>query len=218
LRERDTTDTNGDNAVLERVVAQSITGFARILTSARARWVGCEPELRPRIYYANHNSHADFALLWAVLPGAVRKQTRPVAAADYWSGGAVRRYLIHRVFNGVLVERGGDPKTKDPLLPIVAALDAKQSVIIFPEGTRNMGEGMLPFKSGIYHLARQCRDIELIPVWIENLNRVMPKGHLLPVPLLCSVRFGGAIALRDGEEKDAFLSRARQAILDLQTI
>jgi 1-acyl-sn-glycerol-3-phosphate acyltransferase len=77
---------------------------------------------------------------------------------------------------------------------------------------------MLPFKSGIYHLARQCRDIELIPVWIENLNRVMPKGHLLPVPLLCSVRFGGAIALRDGEEKDAFLSRARQAILDLQTI
>ena len=118
--------------MLERVVAQAITGFARILTGARAYWIGCEPDLRPRVYYANHNSHADFALLWAVLPRAMREQTRPVAAADYWSSGALRRYLIHRVFNGVLVERGGDPKAKDPLVPIVAALNAKQSVIIFP--------------------------------------------------------------------------------------
>ena len=203
--------------MFERLAAQAITGFARILTGARAHWVGTQPDQRPRIYYANHNSHADFVLLWAVLPDAVRQQTQPVAAADYWNGGAVRRYLIHRVFKGVLVDRGGDPKAKDPLVPVMAALDAKRSVIIFPEGTRNMGEGMLPFKSGLYHLARQRRDVELIPVWIENLNRVMPKGHLLPVPLLCSVRFGGPVALRDGEDKDAFLTRARQAILDLQT-
>jgi 1-acyl-sn-glycerol-3-phosphate acyltransferase len=203
--------------MFERLTAQAITGFARILTGARAHWVGTRPDQRSRVYYANHNSHADFVLLWAVLPDAVRQQTRPVAAADYWNRGAVRRYLIHRVFKGVLVDRGGDPKAKDPLVPVIEALDAKQSVIIFPEGTRNMGEGMLPFKSGLYHLARQRRDVELVPVWIENLNRVMPKGHLLPVPLLCSVRFGGPVALRDGEEKDAFLTRARQAILDLQT-
>jgi 1-acyl-sn-glycerol-3-phosphate acyltransferase len=117
-----------------------------------------------------------------------------------------------------LVDRGGDPKAKDPLVPVVAALDAKQSVIIFPEGTRNLGEQMLPFKSGLYHLARQRPGVELIPVWIENLNRVMPKGHLLPVPLLCSVRFGAALGLGDAEHKAAFLQRARQAILDLQTI
>ncbi len=204
--------------MLERVVASAITGCARTLTGARAHWVGCEPQIRPRIYYANHTSHIDFVLLWAVLPPAVRACTRPVAAADYWSSSGLRRYLIHRVFHGVLVDRGGDPKAKDPLVPVVAALDARQSVIIFPEGTRNLGEQMLPFKSGLYHLARQRPGVELIPVWIENLNRVMPKGHLLPVPLLCSVRFGAALGLGDAEDKAAFLQRARQAILDLQTI
>jgi len=204
--------------MLERVVASAITGCARMLTGARAHWVGCDAQIRPRVYYANHTSHIDFVLLWAVLPRAVRACTRPVAAADYWSGSGLRRYLIHRVFHGVLVDRGGDAKAKDPLVPVVAALDAKQSVIIFPEGTRNLGEEMLPFKSGLYHLARQRPGIELIPVWIENLNRVMPKGHLLPVPLLCSVRFGAALALHDREDKAAFLQRARQAILDLQAI
>jgi 1-acyl-sn-glycerol-3-phosphate acyltransferase len=203
--------------VFEPVVARAITAFARILTGARAHWIGCSPDARPRIYYANHNSHVDFVLLWAVLPDGVRRCTRPVAARDYWDRGGVRGYLIHRVFRGVLVERGGDPKVNDPLVPVMAALDQQHSVIIFPEGTRNTGEGMLPFKSGIFHLARQRPDVELVPVWIENLNRVMPKGQLLPVPLLCSVRFGCPIALRDGEDKTSFLTRTRQAILDLQT-
>src|SRR5690349_15655957 len=203
--------------MFEQLVAGAITGFARILTGARAHWIGAEPDARPRVYFANHTSHVDFVLLWSVLPEQVRRATRPVAARDYWDRDSVRRYLIHRVFRGVLVDRGGNPKAKDPLVPVLAALDAQQSVIIFPEGTRNTGEEMLPFKSGIYHLARQRRNIELIPVWIENLNRVMPKGHLLPVPLLCSVRFGDALGLRDGEDKAAFLSRTRQAILDLQT-
>jgi 1-acyl-sn-glycerol-3-phosphate acyltransferase len=202
--------------MLEQIIGRAIASFARILTGARAHWVGCEPHIRARVYYANHTSHIDFVLLWAVLPLAVRASTRPVAAADYWRVSGLRRFLIHRVFHGVLVERGGDPKVNDPLVPVVGALDANQSIIIFPEGTRNLSEDMLPFKSGLYHLARQRPDVELIPVWIENLNRVMPKGHLLPVPLLCSVRFGAALALRDGEDKAAFLHRARGAILALQ--
>jgi 1-acyl-sn-glycerol-3-phosphate acyltransferase len=140
--------------VFEPVVARAITAFARILTGARAHWIGCAPDDRPRIYYANHNSHVDFVLLWAVLPDGVRRCTRPVAARDYWDRGGVRGYLIHRVFRGVLVERGGDPKVNDPLVPVMAALDEQHSVIIFPEGTRNTGEGMLPFKSGIFHRAR----------------------------------------------------------------
>ena len=155
--------------MVEQIIGRAIASFARILTGARAHWVGCEPHIRARVYYANHTSHIDFVLLWAVLPRALRASTRPVAAADYWGGSGLRRYLIHRVFHGVLVERGGDPKAKDPLVPVVGALDADQSVIIFPEGTRNLSEDMLPFKSGLYHLARQRPDVELIPVWIENL-------------------------------------------------
>ena len=96
-----------------------------------------------------------------------------------------------------------------------AALQAGDSLIMFPEGTRNLEDDLLPFKSGIYHLAKAHPDIELIPVWIENLGRVMPKGSLIPVPLLCSLTFGAAMSVAHDEPKDDFLARARDALLSL---
>ena len=202
--------------MIERLVAALITGFARLVTGAQARWIGCGPSGEQRIYYANHSSHGDFVLIWTALPAALRARTRPVAARDYWDTGELRRFLIHRVFRGVLVERGADPRTKDPLVPLIDALDRGDSLIIFPEGTRNTEEEMLPFKSGIYHLARQRPGVDLVPVWIENVGRVMPKGQVLPVPLLCSVNFGAPIRLQEDEEKQAFLDRARLAIVELR--
>jgi 1-acyl-sn-glycerol-3-phosphate acyltransferase len=141
-----------------------------------------------------------------------------VAGADYWLAGRLRRWLIEAVFRGVMVERGGAARgDADPLAPLLQALDQGDSLIIFPEGTRNAAEVMLPFKSGLYHLARQRPAVELVPVWLENLNRVMPKGEVLPVPLLCSVSLGAPMRLEAGEDKQAFLDRARQRIIDLQT-
>jgi 1-acyl-sn-glycerol-3-phosphate acyltransferase len=200
---------------IEALAARLITGFAWLVTGVRARWTGCGPSSAQRIYFANHSSHGDFVLLWSALPPALRAHTRPVAGADYWLKGGLRRWLINDVFRGVLVERGGE-KTADPIAAMLAALDAGDSLIIFPEGTRNPGEAMLPFKSGLYHLARQRPAVELVPVWLENLARVMPKGQVIPVPLLCSVSFGAPIRLEAAEGKDAFLVRARQRILDLQ--
>ena len=85
-----------------------------------------------------------------------------------------------------------------------------------PEGTRNTTEErLLPFKSGLYHLARARPAVELVPVWIENLNRVMPKGELVPIPLLCTVTFGAPLALLAGEAKDAFNRRSHEALLAL---
>jgi 1-acyl-sn-glycerol-3-phosphate acyltransferase len=202
--------------VLARLTAALIIGFARLVTGVQARWSGCGPEPVQRIYFANHASHGDFVLIWAVLPPPLRVRTRPVAARDYWDRGGLRGFLIHRVFRGVLVERGGDPKAIDPLAPLIEALDRGESIIIFPEGTRNTEEQMLPFKSGIFHLARQRPSVDLVPVWIENVGRVMGKGQLVPVPLLCSVTFGAPLRLAAGEEKQAFLDRARAAILALQ--
>jgi 1-acyl-sn-glycerol-3-phosphate acyltransferase len=202
--------------MIERLAATLITGFARLVTGVQARWIGCGPSSEQRIYYANHSSHGDFVLIWTVLPAALRACTRPVAARDYWDAGELRRVLIHHVFRGVLVDRGADPKAKDPLVPLIEALDQSDSLIIFPEGTRNTEEEMLPFKSGIYHLARQRPGVDLVPVWIENIGRVMPKGQVLPVPLLCSVNFGAPIRLQDREDKQAFLDRARLAIVELQ--
>lgn len=201
--------------MLASLIAFAITSGSRLLTGARALWLGCTAQPVQRLYYANHSSHGDFVLLWASLPAELRRSTRPVAGADYWLSGSVRRYLIQRVFNAVLVDRQRASPDSNPLQPMLDALDRGDSLILFPEGTRNLEDGLLPFKSGLYHLARTRPGVELIPVWIANLNRAMPKGRALPLPLLCTLSFGAPLAHLEGEGKAAFLERARNALLAL---
>jgi len=197
-------------------IAGALTGFTRLLTGAQARWTGCAPQAVQRIYYANHTSHADFILIWASLPASLRRHTRPVAGADYWDTGWLRRYLIHQVLHGVLVERTPRPHAPNPIAAMTDALDRGDSLIVFPEGTRNTThDPLLPFKSGLYHLASRRPQIELIPVWIENLGRVLPKGEIVPLPLLCAVNFGAPMKYMASEEKAAFIARTRGALLAL---
>lgn len=202
--------------MLAALTAFAITSAARLLTGARALWLGSTAQATQRLYYANHSSHGDFVLLWASLPPELRRRTRPVAGADYWQKPGVRSFLINRVFNGVLVDRERREEGVNPLQPMLDALDAGDSLIIFPEGTRNLGdEPLLPFKSGLFHLSQARPGVELVPVWIANLNRVMPKGRALPLPLLCTLSFGAALETIEGEGKEAFLERARNALLAL---
>jgi 1-acyl-sn-glycerol-3-phosphate acyltransferase len=200
--------------VLEALAAAAVTSFARIVTGVRGNWRDCAPDPRPRVYFANHNSHGDFVLIWTVLPPALRRLTRPVAGADYWNVSPLRRFFGTRVFRAVLIDRNPTTREGDPIALMAASLDTGTSLILFPEGTRNTtDERLLPFKSGLYHLANSRPQVELIPVWIENLNRVMPKGEFVPIPLLCTVTFGAPLRLQEGEDKAAFLERARSALL-----
>ena len=200
----------------ETAAGRAICGFARLITGARARWRGLAPMAGPRVYFANHASHADFVLVWASLPRDLRLRTRPVAGLDYWNKDALRRFIAHRVFRAVLIDRNPATRTDDPIAQMAAALHADDALIVFPEGTRNVGDERLqPFKSGIYHLAAACPDVEFVPVWIENLSRVMPKGQIVPVPLLCTLWFGSPLKLAAGEDKTAFIERTRAALLAL---
>jgi 1-acyl-sn-glycerol-3-phosphate acyltransferase len=198
------------------VLAVAVTGVARLITGVRGNWLGCLPEAKPRIYFANHRSHGDFVLIWTVLPPSLRRHTRPVAAADYWGRGGLRRFIGEEVFHAVLVEREAATRDTDPVAPLAAAIDAGASLILFPEGTRNTGEApLLPFKSGLYRLARARPEVELVPVWIDNLTRVLPKGEFVPVPLLCTVTFGAPLRLVPGEGSMPFRERSRGALLAL---
>lgn len=191
----------------------ALMAFARLVTGVSARWQGCGPAAEQRIYFANHASHGDFVLIWTVLPPELRAATRPVAGADYWSKGSLRRFIGNDVLRAVLIERSATTAARDVLDPIKSALGEGASLIIFPEGTRNQSEApLLPFKSGIYHIARAFPSIPLVPVWIENVGRVMPKGELLPVPLLCSVTFGAPLQWEQGEPRPAFLQRCEKAL------
>ena len=198
------------------MTASLIAQFTRFLTGVRARWQGCAPVAEQRVYFANHTSNLDFVLLWAALPAELRRKTRPVAARDYWQGGSVREWLAGRVFRAVLIERRTVTRENNPLTPMLDALRDGESLIIFPEGTRNPDGEVNPFKPGLFHIAKAQPEVALVPVFIENLNRVLPKGEVLPVPMLCSVTFGEPLHLADGEAKADFLTRARDALLKLR--
>jgi len=204
--------------MLARAIAAAVNTGARLLTGAQARWVGCAPADVQRVYFANHTSHLDFVLLWSSLPDRLRRRTRPVAAKDYWGRGTVRRFIIRCVFHGVLVDRSHLGHEANPVQPMLDALDAGDSLIFFPEGTRGTGAEVQPFKAGIFHLAHARPLVELVPVWIRNSYRVMPKGSLFPIPLLCSITFGKPVKLSDGECKPEFLARLRDSLSGLENM
>ena len=194
-----------------------LSTIARLITGAQGHWYGSPPKAEQRIYFANHQSHFDWVLIWASLPHDLRAQTRPIAARDYWTSSPLKHWITREVFNAVYVSRVRTDD-EDPLEPLADALRNGDSLVIFPEGTRgNKGEPQ-PFKAGLYHLAEQFPDVQLIPTWIDNVQRVMPKGEVVPVPILCSVTFGAPMTLAAGEDKRVFLDRARSAVLALSKV
>jgi len=197
------------------LVGLLLATVARLVTGAQGHWKGCPPKALQRIYFANHRSHLDWVLIWAVLPHELRERTRPIAALDYWTRSRLRHWVTREVFRAVYVDRQRSDD-QDPLEPLAEALRQGDSLVLFPEGTRGQAELPQPFKSGLFHLAERFPEVQLVPAWIDNVQRVMPKGEVVPVPVLCTVTFGAPLQLGAGEDKPAFLERARDAVLALQ--
>jgi 1-acyl-sn-glycerol-3-phosphate acyltransferase len=239
--------------MLAKLMSFLLLGIVRFLTGSQARWYGCPPKAEQRIYFANHQSHADMVLIWAALPEELRSITRPIAAKDYWTKTPFRQWITTAVFNAVYVDRQATPARppaplaaepvgvldalataasdadtpeelraalpeSDPLAPLVRALESGDSIVIFPEGTRGHGDEPQPFKSGLFKLAQMFPQVVLVPAWINNVQRVMPKGEVVPVPILCSVTFGEPVQLEAGEERRPFLDRARRAVIALREV
>lgn len=200
---------------MKKIVGGTIARVAQFIAGATIH--GERPsDTRQRIYFANHTSHLDFVVIWAALPPHVRAYTRPVAAKDYWDKPGLRGYLASEVFNAVLIARDRAVASADPIDVLIDGLGDQHSLIVFPEGTRGSGTEPAPFKSGIYRVAMRRPDVELVPVLIDNLNRILPKGEITPVPLLSHIAFGQPMHVHDGEPKAEFLERARNAVLELR--
>jgi len=191
-----------------------LVGVVKLLVGAYARWIGTTPGTRQRIYFANHTSHIDTLAIWSALPRSLRSRTRPVAARDYWGSG-LRRYIATRALGAVLIDRSHQDPSVDPLDPLREALRQGDSLIIFPEGTRGTHAIPARFRTGLYKLAGEFLSVELIPVYLDNLHRALPKGTNLPVPMVCTVRFGAPLKRLDSEVRDEFLERARNAVIAL---
>ena len=206
------------------MTATALAAVCRLISGPAVQW-HCDPDTdAPRIYFGNHSSHLDFVVIWSALPPRLRQLARPVAGRDYWELGALRRYLAGQVFHAVLIERahtGADDASAGARVSVqqmAAEMGDRNSLIVFPEGTRSLNGEVGPFKSGLYHLSRLRPDAELIPVHLENLNRILPKGELLPVPMLSRVVFGPRMRIEADEEKHEFLARAHSALIHLKAM
>lgn len=197
------------------MIGKILLALTRFLVGGYPRWIGSTPTNRQRVYFANHGSHLDTIVLWFALPEPLRATTHPVAARDYWGGTRLRRHIGIDVLNAILIDRKGQGPREDVLLPLHVALRDGHSLIIFPEGTRAAERLPGPFKAGLYNLATAHPQVELIPVYLENLSRAFPKGAFLPAPIACTARFGAPISVQPGEDKAAFLERARAAVTEL---
>ena len=203
---------------MEVVSRALLVGFARFISGASVRYINCQPDTNQRVYFANHTSHLDALVVWALLPPEVRLLTRPVAARDYWEKGRLRPYLAKHVFGAMLIDRQNIKVHQSPVDLMLREIGDRYSIIVFPEGHRNTEAKIDEFKSGLYYLAKKRPDLELVPVHIDNLNRVLPRGEFLPVPLLSCVTFGAPIWLEAGEPKANFLVRAREAVIRLKEV
>ena len=193
-----------------------LAALARLLAGSSVRWIASQPDTCQRIYFANHTSHLDALVIWASLPRAIRELTRPVAAKYYWSRWIVRRWLAQEVFDAILIYRTDIKVHQSPVDIMLREAGSARSLIVFPEGSRSVSGEVGQFKSGLYYLAKKRPELELVPVHIDNLNRVLPRGEFLPVPLLSCISFGPPLWLERGEAKLDFLARARRAVLALK--
>jgi 1-acyl-sn-glycerol-3-phosphate acyltransferase len=206
------------------MIAAAVAGTCRLIGGSAVQW-HCDPHASvQRIYFGNHSSHLDFIFMWSALPPRLRPFGRPVAGRDYWERTWIRRRLASDVFHAVLIDRAHGP-TDDRAAAARASVErmademgTQNSLFVFPEGTRSANCEIAPFKSGLYHLARLRPDAELIPVHLENLNRILPKGEFLPVPMLSRVVFGPPFRPAAESGKEQFLSEARTALVQLKEL
>jgi 1-acyl-sn-glycerol-3-phosphate acyltransferase len=201
-----------------KITGAILAMIARFLSGASVRWIDSQPDTCQRVYFANHTSHLDAMVIWSALPPEVRALTRPVAAKDYWTAGRLRRYMATKVFNALLIDRTEIKVHQSPVDVMIREIGSEYSLIVFPEGGRGSGAEIGEFKSGLYYLCKKRPDLELVPVHIDNMNRILPRGEFLPVPLLTCISFGPPIWLEAGEPKADFLRRAREAVRRLKEV
>ena len=193
--------------------------LTRVLSGATVLWYESQPDDScQRVYFANHTSHLDALVIWAALPSAIREKTRMVAAQDYWNAGPVRRYISQSLLNAVLIERENVSFKNTPIQVMAAEMQNEYSLILFPEGGRSQDGTLGEFKSGLYYLCKRRPDLELIPIYLNNLNSILPRGKALPVPMLSRVIFGPPMWLEMDERKESFLERTRNAVLKLKQL
>ncbi|MGE3538024.1 MAG: lysophospholipid acyltransferase family protein [Candidatus Tectimicrobiota bacterium] len=159
------------------------------------------PPTDPFILVANHSSHLDTLALLSLFPLARLRHVHPVAAADYFERNKAIALLTRTACNILPIARRNITADNDPIPRMVEALRAGQSLILFPEGTRGSGEDIGPFRSGIARVLEQVPRVPVVPAYLLNMGRSLPKGEYIPVPFFCEVRLGKPLQLQGSHQE-----------------
>jgi 1-acyl-sn-glycerol-3-phosphate acyltransferase len=168
----------------------------------------------PFVLVANHSSHLDTLSLLSLFPLRRLRRLRPCAAADYFERNRLVSLLSHTFFNILPIARVDIRPEDHPIRRMREALERGDSLLLFPEGTRGAGGEIGPLRSGVAYLAEQVAGLKVVPAWLENMGRALPKGEFLPVPFFCEVRIGAPLALSGTREE--MLESLRLALEDLR--
>lgn len=145
---------------------------------------------RPFILLSNHNSHMDTLVLLSLMPLRDLRWVRPVAAADYFCASRATGFFVSLLFNILPIQRKPVPGADSPIEVMASALQAGQSLILYPEGTRGKPEEMSRFHSGAARLMERFPDVPVLPVYLDGMGRILPKGEPIPVPFIGRVNIG----------------------------
>lgn len=202
-------------ASLLRVAAAALLlrPFCRWVVGVDVRGAENLPARDPFLLVANHDSHLDTLVLLSLFPLRRLARIRPVAAADYWLSSPLRRFVARTGLNVLPVVRGGGAAGEDPLAPLSEALGRGESLLLFPEGTRGEPEVLERFRTGAARLALAHPSVPVVPVFLGNTGRSLPRGTALLVPFVVKVRIGRALELPAGvREATARLEEAVGAL------
>ncbi len=151
----------------------------------------------PAIIIANHSSHFDSPTVYAALPGRIRNKIAMAAAADKFYASRKKRIWWPSLFQGAFpVHRGGG--TKQLEYPL-ALMKKGYSILIYPEGGRSKSGQIARFKAGPAIMAMGGK-VPVIPIYMEGLRAIMPKGNTHPKPGPVRVRIGKPLSLANASD------------------
>ena len=200
------------------IISTTFCFIIRLICGANSIWYKCQPSEKPTVYYANHSSHLDFPLIWASMPENIRKKLHPIAGKDYWNKNWIKRFISCKIFNSVLIERFNINQNNYPIDKIAELLKNGDSILIFPEGTRGLNNEINQFKNSLFHLYKKCPNVQFVPIYLNNLNRILPKGEFLPVPILSSIIIGQPLVFESHIDKTDLINKAKFKLEELKKI